>query len=225
MEDPRRFYQIAKNAGREDMRHTDNLSMHSLIQKETFASILEIGCGNGEMLDFYQGIKSCGIDINPEMVRYAKEQGRDIKLEDITSLKSKFLRENRCGFERIVSNYVLTELTIPELHLAFENMKNLLQDKGKIYFCITNPKVSGRNDLPGYITQFEEEYIYEKEDLEFKVLLEDEKGNFEDVGIIDYHRPIQKYVDLCSEYFSKCKIHFNDKGLGFHHSLIFELEK
>jgi hypothetical protein len=90
---------------------------------------------------------------------------------------------------------MMTELTESQLKSAFENIRRVLRKAGSLLFTITNPKTR-HLELPGSRNVFSEPYSYNKGDLPFKVLLLDMKGQYIDVGIRDYHRPLEDYEEL-----------------------------
>ena len=160
------------------------------------------------------------------MVEYARSQGNNVILEDITQTQSEFSRQNQQKLNIICANYVFTELKQNQLKKAFENISNLLSQKGKFYFTITNPTIRSRNDLPDYKVVFEKEFNYQKEDIPFTVLLEDKlSGEFVDVGIRDFHNPTEVYTTMLKKYFSKIKIHEIKREREYAHALLFEASK
>ena len=75
-------------------RHAEDLYGTVLQKLNTFSfcSILDIGCGTGELLSLIskrEGVTLSGIDISPEMIRIAREKlgkGSDIRLGDSEEL-------------------------------------------------------------------------------------------------------------------------------------------
>lgn len=215
MENAHAFY-----SSTELTKNKDNLALHDRVLSYNPYSVLEVGCGSGEMLRKYPN--SIGIDKNASMVEYAKQQGIEVFLEDITD--SSFAKKHRCSFDVVCANYVFTELNSSQLALAFSNCNDVIKPGGHFIFTITNPRIRHRTDLPEYRIQFSEKFDYNKKDLPFTVLLKDsESKEYRDVGIRDFHNSVEVYRDILScSGFSKIAIEELNYDHGFSHALLFD---
>ncbi|MCA9486850.1 class I SAM-dependent methyltransferase [Candidatus Woesearchaeota archaeon] len=205
-----------------------NNQMHRLIEaeweKHEDPKLLEVGFGSGEMLDRYPRGSSWGIDWNKEMVEHAQNAKRNVFREDICNPTFVFMQKYEHFFDFIVANYVFSEMKTEDLEKAFKNCHTLLKDTGKLYFSLTNPRMRHRTDLPGYKIIFSQTYEYEKKDLSFKVLLWDGK-KYADVGILDYHNPVETYIDIIEKKFTLEHLYEISGSVGFAHALVFQVEK
>ncbi len=216
MENAELFYKQPEN-----QREQDNEAMHGLIAARSPNSLLEIGCGSGDMLNRYDN--SRGIDINRSMVEFAQKRGNNVVLGDVTDSG---VMEQYLGIDVIAANYVFTELKAEQIKAAFKNIQYSLRNQGTFYFTITNPQTRHREDLPGYKVVFDEQFKYERKDIPFTVLLEDEDGKLRDVGIRDFHNPIGVYQEnLYNAGFLETRIHELSGKNDFVHALLFECKK
>lgn len=106
------------------------------------ASILELGCGPGNVIQYFSkkkpNLKITGIDLAPEMLRLAKElnphatfQMLDIK--KVGSIESKY--------DAIVAAFCLPYLAYADLTLFFQNLNHLTTPQGLIYVsCMEGEK-------------------------------------------------------------------------------------
>jgi SAM-dependent methyltransferase len=223
MEDAKKFYELDDEC--QLLKQTAEKKLLETIKKKFFNSVLEVGCGDGHLLNYLGDKEVFGIDINEGMLELA--QGLDGKLAKVNIISdSNFVLSNLEKYDLIVSNYVFSEFKQQELLKAFKNVYNLLSSKGNFCFTMTDPRT--RNDVffPGYKLVFEEEYAYEKQDLEFKVLLEKRNGDFIDVGIRDFHQPLEVYVSLLQKAGFKniSKTEISDNYVKSY-AVLFEMQK
>lgn len=199
MENGKKFYKLDKTA-QILKQNAESMLYHAVINHDVldsymnrthFNSLLDVGCGDGHFIKKFPNINAMGIDLNQSMLDQAV--GLEGKLKNVDLLSDKtFIKTNYGKFDIVTSNYVFTEFKKKDLISAFKNIHELLQDGGVLYFTITDPRTRDRKEFPGYKLIFEEKYEYEKQDLPFKVLLQSSSG-FVDVGIRDYHQPIELY--------------------------------
>ncbi len=222
MENATRFYELDENS--QGLKSHAESRLIRKIKELTPSSLLEIGAGDGHFLKNFQHIKHFGMDINPQMVELAQKNGVIVTLGDITK-KQDIQKVINSYVEVISANYVFTELTSANLETAFNNIYSILNQNGHLCFTITNPKEIHRMVYPGYRNIFEEEFVYEKLDIPFRVELE-VGGEYEDVGIRDYHKPTSVYDSLLERAgFSsviKEEIYFN---LNYPYALLYDAQK
>lgn len=193
MENAQEFYRMDSNS--QNLKAYAEKRLCERILQINPQTIIEVGSGDGHLLRIFSDRDIYGMDVNPDMVRLAHKKGTKIQLGDIT---------NRRDLESLVThpvdlitaNYVFTELTTHQLEIAFKHIHAFLKQSGRLCFTMTNPKERHRETFPGYRLVFDEDYDYNRTDLRFKVELEDLNGTFIDVGIRDFHQPIQVYEEL-----------------------------
>ncbi len=97
-------------------------------------SILEVGCGAGELLSLVKGdVDRCmGLELNRDYVSFINERlGIEAYAEDLTTMDFKNRR-----FDLIISIATLDHL--PNPFATLEVMKNLLSPQGRIYIEVPN---------------------------------------------------------------------------------------
>jgi SAM-dependent methyltransferase len=205
MEDPTKFYELddecqkLKQDAEEELYHlTLLIECETITRYNRFDNLLEVGCGNGHFLHLFGDKEVLGIDKNPEMLKHARNLEGKIEQADIVT-DSAFVEKHRSEFDFVVANYVFTVLTKSENEKAFANIFSLLSPRGAFCFTITNPRTRHLMEFPGYKLVFDEKYSYEKEDLPFTVLLRKKSGEYVDVGIRDFHQPIETYDALLAK--------------------------
>lgn len=222
MENAERFYEINEKS---------RLRVSRVLLKEVkdrgFRRLCDIGCGNGHFLRNFPNKKVEGLELSQEMIDQAGELKPYIKQADIANCP-KIISERQGRYDMVTSNYVFTELTENQLRNGFSNIHQILSPNGKLIFTITDPRTRDRIVFPEYCLQFDEPYAYEKKDLRFNVLLRTSKG-FEDVGIVDYHRPIEDYDKLLRETgFTKIhrrNITFQERNKRVSYAVIYSANK
>ncbi len=197
---PQEKYSAAKEFYRLDeesqgqKNYAEKILLENLV-RDSFDSILEVGCGNGHFLENFPSYKRKGIELSQEMINSSGALEKYIVQGDITnSLIYNGIANEK--FDRIVSHYVFTEIDKKGLEKSFRNIKNMLNPSGKFIFTITDPRTRHLMEFDGYKLDFgKEEYDYNKEDIPFTVLLKGGK-EYVDVGIRDFHNPIEVYDSL-----------------------------
>jgi SAM-dependent methyltransferase len=221
MEDAKEFYDKDKQS--QKLRIYAEEKLYETVNRIYFESILDVGCGDGHFLKRFPNKKTLGLDKNPGMIELAKENGIETVLSDITKNQD-FMLKNKNSFDVVTANYVFTELKIKELESAFKNIKMLLNQNGSFCFTITNPKERHRIVFPGYKLVFDEEYQYEKTDLPFTVLVEDLEGNYVDVGIRDYHQPLEIYDSILEKNFSNIKRSNIKEEMSYAYAILYKVK-
>jgi len=190
----RKFYSVD-----ETLKRKAEMVLLEAVKKTHLGRLLDVGCGDGHFLLNFPDADVFGLDASEAMITQAKPVVRDrILFEDICNPSPSFRRRFREKFDVASSNYLMTELTGVQLKSAFVNIREVLRKAGSLWFTITNPKTR-HLELPGSRNIFSESYSYEKRDLPFKVLLADSDGQYRDVGVVDYHRPLKDYEELLKE--------------------------
>lgn len=190
----KRFYSVV-----ETLKRKAEGELLKVAREAQFNRLLDIGCGDGHFLLNFPNKEVFGLDLSKAMVSQADPSIKDrIFLEDICNPSKRFMDKNTGRFDLVTSNYLLTELTEDQLKSAFGNVYALLGQNASLHFTITDPRTRAIQ-FPGSRNIFSEPYKYEKRDLAFKVLLANQAGQFVDVGIVDYHRPLEDYIDLMKD--------------------------
>lgn len=221
MENAKQFYEYDSS---QDLKNHAELELLRLIDSETPNSLIEIGSGDGHFLNNFKKINSLGIDINPDMVSLAKKNGIEILLHDIRNEVS----SSMVNFspDIVCSNYVFTELNSNDLFLAFKNIYSLLKEGGKLIFTITNPNERDRIKFPGYKLKFENNSNKLKLDSIFSVLLENSSGDYVDVGIRDFHVPLNIFEKYLRESnFKNIKKQFISGNLNYSYAVLYSAKK
>lgn len=196
MENAKKFYELDDKA--QLLKQRAEAKLIDVAKQKNFKALLEVGCGNGHFLINFPLNKIEGIEISKEMIDESGNLKNYIVHADITDCNN-FIKKRIGKYDLITSNYVFTELTGISLKKAFKNIYKLLHPKkGRFIFTITDPRTRDRITFPGYKLVFFQPYDYKKKDLEFKVLLKTDEG-YRDVGIVDYHRPIEDYDHFLKE--------------------------
>lgn len=162
------------------------------ILKIEFNSILDVGCGDGHFLKNFPDKKIAGIDISPGMIALADTKIQPhLRICDITNASHEFIAANKEAFDVVSSNYVFMEMKEEQIIRAFLNIRQTLGKNGRFLFVITDPRNRDK-EFPGIKAVFGKPYSYEKEGLEYQVLLQ-RNGLFIDCDIRDYHYPLEAY--------------------------------
>ncbi len=110
------------------------------VRCERGVRILEIGCGNGTLMEAVQqrGGQATGITITPDQVQFCRERGLDVHLEDIKDMGHQW----DGSFDAIVANGPIEHFVQPEDAVAgradeiyremFRTMHRLLDPQSKI---------------------------------------------------------------------------------------------
>ena len=106
---------------------------------KSFASLLEVGFGNGEFLRWAkdQGVQVCGIEIIPELVDVAKSNDIEAYLYDLFEKQENDPLEGR-KFDCIVAFDVLEHMTVEQAKTVFIRLAEFLTPDGKIIFRFPN---------------------------------------------------------------------------------------
>lgn len=223
MEIGKMFYDMDNQS--QKLKQTAEKTLLERVNEEKFTTILDIGCGDGHFLHNFPNKKTKGIDYNQSMIEQGENLEGKIEVVDIVRDK-KYVEQNKNNFDIITANYVFTELKKEELLFAFKNIYELMHENGGFYFTITNPQTRKDNEFEGYKLKFNEEFEYEKEDTPFEVHLQNEKGEFIDVGIRDFHQPIETYDSLLKEAgFTDVKRKNIDKNHHCSYAILYDVKK
>lgn len=100
----------------------------SYLQPKAEETILDLGCGTGDLTDkiYRGGSKVIGVDSSVEMIEKARAKYPEIEFEQMDARVLKF----NLSFDAIFSNAVLH--WIPEKELVIKNMHDLLKPGGRI---------------------------------------------------------------------------------------------
>lgn len=103
------------------------------------ARLLDLGCGNGHFLKWAQdmGWQVVGVDPDPKAVAIARQQGLEVTIGDVDTLK------NKDHFDFITLSHVIEHLHNPQLVL--NKCYNLLKKNGTIWLETPNLGSLGHN--------------------------------------------------------------------------------
>jgi SAM-dependent methyltransferase len=195
------------------------------VQKLQFQKVLDVGCGNGNLLHKFPGKQVFGIDKNQNMIDHSVGlEGKLARIDIVNDLD--FVTNNTKAYDLIISNYVFSELRSSELSKAFRNINSILTKTGTFCFTMTDPRTRYLLEFPGYKLVFSEPYDYNKNDLAFTVLLETIVKKYVDVGIRDYHNPLEVYINsLQDSGFNQVCIEPINKGFNVSYAVLFTVNK
>lgn len=163
-------------------------NMLSFLDK-TYASILDLGCGNGlftrELISYSP--KITGIDFSEQNIKLAKQLNTNISF--ILSNAENYQSSQK--FSCVISNMFLMDAR--NLKSIISNTTNLLEKNGDFIFSITHPCY-----WPIYWNYYKENWFdYNKE-----IIIQ---NNFRigqqilEQKTIHFHRPLEMYIQLINE--------------------------
>ena len=108
-----------------------------LIRNEVPArsSILEVGCGTGNLISALQPSTGVGLDISPRMIAIAKHKNMNKTISFITSTPERYSTDQ--SFAYIVSADVIEH--VPDLEPFFSALNRLAQKDTRIIITYANP--------------------------------------------------------------------------------------
>jgi len=131
---------------------------------EPNSKVLDLGCGNGRLIDFLKdkNIKYFGIDFSEELIKMAKNKyGNNFQVADILNLP---FSDNY--FDTIWSIAVFHHIPSRELRLlALKEMKRVLKDKGRVIMACWNLY---QKDYLNLLLKYFFRKIFNKSKLDFK---------------------------------------------------------
>ena len=172
-------------------------------------NILEIGCGRGETLfklkKKMKNTKLMGIDISKEAIKYCQKKYKNIRFQNLSSLK---IRKLRGSFDIIILGYFLYLLPREKLFEQFDLITKKLNKNGILiindfktnYPCYnlneTNKKIlSFKTDYVQFLTSSNNyELIYNKEIIQKQYLTKYKNPN----SLISVYRKIN-FLDKFSQ--------------------------
>ena len=165
-------------------------------------SVLDIACGTGELLKYYNdvGLKTTGIDISKEMVNISKSKVPNaniinMSLYDIDTLEEKF--------DGISVTFTLVHIPKEKINEVIEKINGKLKDNGKLFIVFTTSLKEGLQAEPldsNYkyyaINYSRDEVCNILENNGFEILESKEKTriNKSNVGIIIARKEGKKYT-------------------------------
>ena len=116
---------------------------------KTNASILEIGCGPGNiskyLLSQKPDLKIKGIDISENMIELARKNNQSAEFEIMDTRKIHCMNEH---FDAIVCGFCIPYLSQPDSSKLITDCKNLLNDSGVLYLSF----VEGDYENSGFMS-------------------------------------------------------------------------
>lgn len=102
------------------------------------ASVLEVGCGTGDLLAALEPSRGLGVDFSPEMVRVARQRfpaarhpGLEFRVDDAEAL------ETAETFDYVVASDLLGELT--DVWAAFRSLRRVTTPRSRVVITYFNP--------------------------------------------------------------------------------------
>jgi ubiquinone/menaquinone biosynthesis C-methylase UbiE len=90
------------------------------------SSILEIGCGTGELLDAITGKQKAGIDFSPKMIALARQQFPDIEFYEMAAEEIAFDTK----YDVIILSNIIGVL--PDIEQVFQQLQKVSHEKTKV---------------------------------------------------------------------------------------------
>ncbi|AJC86777.1 class I SAM-dependent methyltransferase [Campylobacter sp. RM16704] len=136
-------------------------------EKKENISILELGCGWGNNLNFLrqEGYNPTGIDFSQEAVDYLKKQNYDVHCNNISQID---VNKYQSKFDLIYACGVLECNNIPDIEKTLLFCYKALKENGKIYILSTNNDFYDKDLVPTPITKELFLSIIKKYDINFK---------------------------------------------------------
>lgn len=113
----------------------------------TGASVLDIGCGTGELLEYYSdnGFVSAGIDVAEEMIRISKEKVPSAGVRNLSLYNMDKMGEK---FDAISATFVLVHVPKEKINEVVEKVYERLNDGGVFFAQFTTSLQEGLQDEP-----------------------------------------------------------------------------
>jgi 2-polyprenyl-3-methyl-5-hydroxy-6-metoxy-1,4-benzoquinol methylase len=129
--------------------YNDSYSAFLDLVTKTNASILEIGCGPGNITKYLltnkADLKIMGIDISENMIELAKKNNPKAEFEIMDCREIDHLNKK---FDAIICGFCIPYLSNNDCNKLISDCKNLLHDSGILYLSF----VGGNYENSGYIT-------------------------------------------------------------------------
>lgn len=134
------MYESVKKKGESYLESPFEETSHSYYLKYLKEPILEIGCGNGDLLSFLKmnNFDSLmGVDINKDLVKHCKERNLDVKECDMLNLKF-----TDSKFNSVLCHHVFEHLPIDQQVPAINEIKRVLKENGLFIISVPSWKSS-----------------------------------------------------------------------------------
>jgi len=98
--------------------------------------ILEIGCGSGELMRFFQeeGYSICGVDVNLQAIRHCQKQNLLASHQDAIS----FLKQNENTYNGIICSHLIEHIYYNDIDIFIECCYKSLLQKGILIIITPN---------------------------------------------------------------------------------------
>lgn len=111
------------------------------------SSVLDIGCGTGELLKYYNdiGLKTTGIDISKVMVNISKNKVPNANIFNMSLYDIDKLEEE---FDGISVTFTLVHIPKEKINEVIRKINKKLKDNGKIFIVFTTSLEEGLQEEP-----------------------------------------------------------------------------
>ena len=154
--------------------------LKNILPKNKSSSILDIGCGFGQMLHQFKsmGYKNLkGIDLCGESCNHCKKQGLDVeRIKDIES----FCKSSKKKYDFILMANVLEHIKKDEMISTMSNIKKyLLKESGEI--CIVVPNAQSNTGAYWLFEDFTHQFLFTARSLSYVL----KNAGFDKIEILD----------------------------------------
>ena len=157
-------------------RHEELYDLYSSINKKEYKNILDIGCGDGQLLDMFTNKNTYGIEGNNELALEAINKKHKIIIENINNIDSisqKLIQmfpnsrrndDKKMKFDLIILSHIVEHLDINIFNNLFILLNKYLEENGSFVIVTPNYKdirVSNDNFYkdPTHIRPYTENYL------------------------------------------------------------------
>ncbi|MCI5148887.1 MAG: methyltransferase domain-containing protein [Candidatus Electrothrix sp. MAN1_4] len=187
-------YQAMRNSPQELNQVLEQPAIKSLLPSCNHASVLELGCGNGQFCNYLidQGAdKVIGVDVSKNMLQDAAQYITDNRITLIESSIEEF-EFGYAQYDLVVSS--LAFHYINDLNAVFDKIQTCLKDRGYLIFSMEHPIITCSHGIhPGWHKNDQGKKLYWPVDV---YSYEGSRTSYWFVeGVIRYHRKFSSIIN------------------------------
>ncbi len=198
---PVQYYKLSTRNGYKDCAEC---ALQNVIGDHSYPSVLEIGPGDGHLIESITANTKVAIEISLEMLMAFSAKTTHLVHGDIACAQDIVrISEIHPAFSLIVSHFVFMEMKFEQIRLAMKHVRSLMAPDGKFVFTITDPDIIANGIFQNVKLDFPEGRENLTSDSPYTVLIADDTGDYKDVGIHDFFNSIAVYKSaLCDAGFT-----------------------